>query len=81
MIGKKAKLDELLAEESILIKEQMGENEAEKLNFHQEIAKTKARSIIYQRLVVNGKWLKIGQFDVEAPSIIGRSKYGENMGY
>ena len=59
----------------------MAENEAEKLKFHQEIAKTKARSIIFQRLVVNGKWLKIEQFDVETPSIIGRSKYGENMGY
>ena len=59
----------------------MAENEAEKLKFHQEITKTKARSIIFQRLLVNGKWLKIEQFDVEAPSIIGRSKYGENMGY
>ena len=59
MIGKKAKFDELLVEESILIKEHMAENEAEKLKFHQEIAKTKARSIIFQRLVVNGKWLKI----------------------
>ena len=37
----KAKLAELLAEELFLIKRQMGENEAEKLKVHQQIAKAK----------------------------------------
>ena len=38
-VEEKAKLAELLAEESFLIKQQMAENEAEKLKVQQEIAK------------------------------------------
>ena len=42
-IEEKAKLAELLVEESFLIKQHMTENEAEKLKLHQEIANAKGQ--------------------------------------
>ena len=55
----------------------MAENEAEKLKVKQEIAKAKARSRVFETSAVDGRWLKMEQYGTEAPSIIGRSKYGE----
>ena len=55
----------------------MAESEAEKLKVKQEIAKAKARSRVFETSAVDGRWLKMEQYGTEAPSIIGRSKYGE----
>ena len=44
----KAKLAELLAEESFLMKRQIAENEAERLKVEEMVAKAKARAKIYE---------------------------------
>ena len=76
----KAKLAELLAEESFLIKRQMAENEAEKLKVQQEIAKAKARSRVFETSAIEGRGLTIEQYSTEVPLIIGNSKHGEKHG-
>ena len=45
---KQAKLAELLAEESFLMKRQIAENEAERLKVQEMVAKAKARTKVYQ---------------------------------
>ena len=45
---KQAKLAELLAEESFLMKRQIAENEAERLKVQEMVAKAKARAKVYQ---------------------------------
>ena len=69
----------LIAEESFLIKRQMAENEAEKLNVQKDIRKEKARSRfkVFETSAVDGRRLKIEQYSTEAPLIIGTSKHGE----
>ena len=51
---KRKQSPELLAEESLLIKRQMAENEAEKLKVQQEIAKAKARSRVFETSATEG---------------------------
>ena len=69
-------LAELLAEESFLIKQQMTENEAEKLEIPEEIAKANARSRVFVTPAVDIRGLNIDQYTTEAPSIIGKPKHG-----
>ena len=76
-VEENAKLAELPAEKSFLIKRQMAENEAEKLKVQQEIAKAKARSRIFETSAIDGRGLKIEQYSTEAPLIIGKSRHGE----
>ena len=55
----------------------MAENEAEKQKVQQEIAKTKARSRVFETSAIEGRGLKIEQYCTEAPLIIGNSKHGK----
>ena len=47
-VEEKAKLAEILAEESFLIKRQTAENEAERLNFQEIVAKAKVRAKVFE---------------------------------
>ena len=47
-VEEKAKLAEILAEESFLIKRQTAENEAERLNFQEIVAKAKVRTKVFE---------------------------------
>ena len=75
-IGKKSYLAELLNQESFLIKQQVPENESEKLQAQQQIAKSKAKIEIFGELTVNEKGMEIELYNIEATSIIEKSKYG-----
>ena len=75
-VEEKAKLVELLAEESFLIKQQMAQNEAEKLKVQQEIAKAKARFRVFETSAIERRGFKIEQYSIEALLIIGNSKHG-----
>ena len=76
-VEEKAKLAKLLAEEPFLIKQQIAENEAEKLKVQLEIAKANARFRVFEISAIEGRGLKIEQYSTEAPLIIGNSKHGE----
>ena len=71
------KLAELLAEESFLVKQQMAENEPEKLQFKQEIAKSNTRTRVFETSAIEGRGSKIELYSTEAPLIIGKSKLVE----
>ena len=55
----------------------MAKNEAEKLKVQQEIAKSKARSRVFETSAIDGRGLKIEKYSSEAPLITGNSKHGE----
>ena len=76
-VEEKGKLAELLAEESFLIKQQMAENEPEKLKFKQEIAKAKTRTRVFETSAIEGRGLKIELYSTEAPLITGNCKLVE----
>ena len=73
----KAKRAELVAEELLLIKQQIAENKAEKLEVQQEIAKAKAISRLLETSAIKGRGLKNEQYSTEAPLIVGNSKHGK----
>ena len=76
-VEEKAKFAELLAEESLLIKRQMAENEVEKLKVQQEVAKAKVRSRVFETSTTEGRGLRIVEYSTEAPLIIENSEDGE----
>ena len=76
-VEEKAKRAELVAEELLLIKQQIAENKAEKLEVQQEIAKAKAISRLLETSAIKGRGLKNEQYSTEAPLIVGNSKHGK----
>ena len=76
-VEEKAKRAELVAEELLLIKQQIAENKAEKLGVQQEIAKAKAISRLLETSAIKGRGLKNEQYSTEAPLIVGNSKHGK----
>ena len=61
----------------LLIKQQIAENKAEKLEVQQEIAKAKAISRLLETSAIKGRGLKNEQYSTEAPLIVGNSKHGK----
>ena len=76
-VEEKAKRAELVVEELLLIKQQIAENKAEKLEVQQEIAKAKAISRLLETSAIKGRGLKNEQYSTEAPLIVGNSKHGK----
>ena len=54
----------------------MTENEAEKLEIPEEIAKANARSRVFVTPAVDVRGLNIDQYTTEAPSITGKPNHG-----
>ena len=61
---------------SFLIKQQMAQNEAEKLKVQQEIVKAKARSRVFETSAIEWRGFKIEKYSIEALLIIGNSQHG-----